>query len=46
MKLNESQEQIVFHRGSSIVVQASPGSGKTTTIVERAKTIQHEKETP
>lgn len=35
MKWNDEQKQVIAHRGSSLLVSAAAGSGKTAVLVER-----------
>jgi len=39
MRLNEEQLKVVNHKGGPALVLAGPGSGKTATLVERAKRL-------
>lgn len=44
MKLNTSQKQAVGHKDGPMLVLAGPGSGKTTVITERTRTLIEEHE--
>ena len=42
MALSDRQREAVFHRGSNVLVEAVPGSGKTRVLVERCVALLDE----
>ena len=46
MAFNEAQREAISHREGPILVLAGPGSGKTTVLTERVRSLIEESQVP